>query len=154
MLTQEQLKERLHYNPETGVFTHKSVPNQNHRVNVGDVAGYHDERGYLSIMISNKRYPLHRLAFLYMTGSFPDKSVDHINQIRDDNTWSNLREVTPRENSANAKTNSKHGVGIRKRGERYLAYYTVGNKFITVGTFGSSQEATEARNDALFNLSA
>ena len=81
-LTQERLKELLHYDPETGYFTWKISPNN--AVKVGSVAGT-SMNNYIRIIIDHKAYLAHRLAFLYMEGYFPEHEVDHINRIRDDN---------------------------------------------------------------------
>ena len=99
MITQSQLKELLHYDPETGVFTRLKSTTSNARI--CDIAGYKKQDGYLLIGINIKQYFAHRLAFLYMTGKFPQKQIDHINTIRDDNRWSNLREANNQQNSYN-----------------------------------------------------
>ena len=46
-------------------------------------------------------FPAHRIAFLWMTGRWPEPETDHINGIRNDNRWSNLREVTVSQNQLN-----------------------------------------------------
>jgi len=99
MLTQSELKELLHYDPETGVFTW--LVRNGSGVEAGDVAGTLTLRGYWSIRYRRRSYRAHRLAFLYMTGSFPTLDVDHINGARGDNRWCNLREVTSRQNARN-----------------------------------------------------
>lgn len=121
MLTQDRLKELLSYNPETGVFTcaKKSV----HR-NVGDVVGGFS-LGYLVCLLEGKQYKLHRLAFLYMTGDFPSKALDHINGDRADNRWCNLREATVIENGRNRKIDYNNSTGVKglyHRKGRYASY--------------------------------
>ncbi len=65
MLTQERLKELLHYCPETGVFTHISPRSG---IRVGEVAGTKSKTCYVGLKIDGKIHKAHRLAFLYMTG--------------------------------------------------------------------------------------
>lgn len=91
LITQAELKELAVYNPETGVFTwtEKGAYNRKYKT-----MGYKHHQGYLTAVINKKYYSIHRLAFLYMEGYFPENQVDHINGIRDDNRWCNLREVT------------------------------------------------------------
>lgn len=67
MLTQETLKQALHYDPETGIWTWKIRPAL--CVQIGDRAGCLDKAGYRKIQIEKKSYKEHRLAFLYMTGA-------------------------------------------------------------------------------------
>lgn len=99
-LTQEKLKELLEYNPETGVFTWKKTINS--RAMKGYLAGTFDNEGYIVIRINGKAYKSHRLAFLYMLGKFPENLVDHINTIKCDNRWRNLREADGKENQWNS----------------------------------------------------
>lgn len=121
MITQEELKELLHYDPNTGLFTWKVV--RSNRYKVGNVAGF-SRSGYVDIGINNRGYRAHRLAFLYMTGLIP-KEVDHINRIRHDNRWENLRGCTSRENSENTSCNNEF-IGVRWHRDscQWVAYAT------------------------------
>src|ERR1700730_16891152 len=49
------------------------------RARVGGTAGGSRPDGYLRIGIGYQRYLAHRLAWLYMTGAWPKKAIDHIN---------------------------------------------------------------------------
>lgn len=122
-LTQERLKELLHYEPETGVFTWLVKPAN--WIKAGTVAGTIHARGYIYIKSNGKKYAAHRLAFLYMEGSFPEDQVDHINRERADNRWVNLRHADAYLN-ANNKTR-KVGItglrGITVKGSRYQVRY-------------------------------
>ena len=61
-------------------------------------------RGYRRIKLYGKAYPSHRLAFLYVEGRFPPNEVDHINGVRDDNRWVNIRHATHAQNGRNMKS--------------------------------------------------
>lgn len=82
MLTQSELKNKLTYNPETGLFGRKNK-----------IAGSLRPNGYIQIGINKKLFRAHRLAFLYMTGEWPKSDVDHIDMDRKNNKWANLREA-------------------------------------------------------------
>ena len=110
MITQKQLKELLYYDPKTGVFTWRVSTNS--RAPVGSVAGCSDNKGYRLIGIGGKSYKAHRLAFLYMTGSFPENQVDHINHDPADNRWENLRNVTNFENGRNQSLHKRNKTGV------------------------------------------
>ena len=106
MLTQEQLRELVTYHPESGLFTWKTSLRSDL---VGKLAGSRNTKGYIHIYVLGQRYKAHRLAFLYMTGQWPEDEVDHINRVRDDNRWINLRESDHLSNSRN-RTNNTSGV--------------------------------------------
>jgi hypothetical protein len=57
--------------------------------------------GYLVMSYKKKSYLCHRLAWLYVYGSYPKNVIDHINRVRDDNRISNLRDVTYTQNALN-----------------------------------------------------
>ena len=64
-LTQEQLRQEIHYDPETGIFMKMSVcrGGLKPKVLIGNVKS---SSGYLQIRISGKVHQAHRLAWLYM----------------------------------------------------------------------------------------
>lgn len=109
-LTQATLKELLTYNPETGIFIWRV---DRVRVRKGEVAGKLTPWGYVEIGISGQRYQAHRLAFLYMTGAMPKDYVDHINLIRSDNKWSNLRNATNSQNQMNTSKRANNTSGFK-----------------------------------------
>lgn len=110
ILTQDRLKELLHYNPDTGVFTRLT---DSIKFKSGDVAGYVDKDGYVQISLDGKRMPGHRLAFLYMSGELPKVFGDHKNGVRHNNAWENIREADKRENTRNAKSRKDNSSGFK-----------------------------------------
>lgn len=109
VLTASRLREVLNYDPRTGMFTW--LIDKGSRVKVGDVAGCKNKKGYVKVVIDQKQYTSHRLAFLWMTGEFPPHQVDHKNGVHDDNRWLNLREATGLENQQNHKINRNNTSG-------------------------------------------
>lgn len=146
MITQEFLKEVLNYNQYTGEFRWAKDIGKN--VKAGVLAGT-DHYGYIAIIIRKKKYRAHRLAFLYMTGSFPVNQVDHINRNRSDNRWINLRDVTQEINMRNcnlskANTSGFAGVSFHKGTGKFMAKIKVNNKAKYLGYFENAQEAYSA----------
>ena len=148
MLTQERLKELLDYDPETGVFTWKSIVFGSH-MKVGSVAGSMYSNGYLRIKINGKDYRAHRLAWLYMYGCWPTNQIDHINRVRDDNRIANLREATNKENQWNrgkqkSSTSGFTGVSWHKKSGKWQSRIAVNKKVIQLGVFNTPEEAHAA----------
>lgn len=117
------------------------------------VATSSDGRRYLLIHIDRYPFKAHRLAFLYEEGKLPDLQVDHINQDRGDNRWSNLRLVTALENSRNQKIpkNNKSGViGVfwRNSRKRWRSQIKVCGDDIRLGEFKDFFEAVCSRKSA------
>jgi hypothetical protein len=129
-MNQTTLKQILDYTPQTGVFTWRI--NRPPRGKAGAPAGYDNGSGYIKISVNGIAYYSHRLAFLWMLGEHPD-IVDHINGVRNDNRWANLRSVTQIQNGGN----TLHGVGVRFRYGRWYARYTK----VHLGVFDSRAEA-------------
>ena len=94
-LTAERLREVMSYDPETGVLTWRKKTGRKGRVVVGRAAGNYDPDGYICVRIDRKNYKAHRLAWLYVYGTWPDNRIDHIDGIKDNNAITNLlREYT------------------------------------------------------------
>lgn len=104
LITAARLREVLHYNPKTGVFTWR-VRTCN-RVKVGDVAGSPHPEGYLRIQIDGRQYLAHRLSRLHTTGKWPPDEIDHLYGNKSDNRPHRLRLATRSEN--------EHNKGLRK----------------------------------------
>ena len=150
ILTQARLKEQLHYDPETGIFTW--LVSSSPRVKIGDISGSLNGEGYLINQVNGRMYVTHRLAFLYMTGDIPEQ-VDHENHIRHDNRWANLRAATNKINQQNASIRKDNksgftGVNWHKSIEKWVAYINVDNVRIHLGCFSDVNDAIAARKSA------
>ena len=149
-LTQEKLKQLLRYDEHTGLFTWlvRGKGSQ-----VGAVGNLNKSTGYCRVMVYGTSYLAHRLTFFYVTGKWPKHHVDHINGVRSDNSWSNLREATSPENKKNTKlrydNNSGHtGVWWDKSRGKWVAKIGVDGKQVHLGRFTNKTEAIAARQAA------
>ena len=147
MLTQAYLKELLHYNQDTGVFT--NLTNRAPTIKVGDISGFTRKDNYVVIKIKSKAYKAHRLAWLYIHGEFPINLIDHINGIRNDNRISNLREATNRQNIQNLKSPRKDnksgylGVSYRKDCGKWRATLFFNGQNKSLGDYDTPEIASE-----------
>jgi len=94
----DELRKLICYDPLTGVFVWSKKVG---RHSEGKAAGWVHSRGYLCITINRCKVYAHRLAFILMKGCRPEADIDHINGIRTDNRWVNLRSVDRRTNLEN-----------------------------------------------------
>ena len=103
----------LHYNIDDGKFIwiKKSHPSVN--VQIGSEAGAIVTSGYRQIRLDNIAHMAHRLAWFYQTGCWPKSQIDHINNDRLDNRFSNLREATCSQNSCNSQRHVGNKTGYR-----------------------------------------
>lgn len=155
MLTQERVRELFDYDPDTGVliWIKKSAPQAN-TVKVGMPAGCVNKlSGYIDILHNRTTYKAHRIIYLYMTGMFPNTCIDHINGIKTDNRWVNLREASITENNRNKcinrnNTSGTTGVYFRKNRNTWVAEISSNSKMIRLGSFKDKHDAIRARKDA------
>jgi hypothetical protein len=151
-LTVERLKYLLSYDPETGIWTRIVTLNQMSRK--GTVAGTEHKAKrslaiYIRIKIDGKGYMAHRLAFLYMTGSWPVNQPDHKNTIGTDNRWENLRDATSSQNIANKKKDCRNksgfkGVYYSTQYQAFIASIKIRGKTTKIGIFDTAELASIA----------
>lgn len=144
MITQERLKELLHYDAASGAFTW--LIRTSNRIKIGDMAGTIHPRGYRHIRLDGKDYQAHRLAWLYVHGCFPAAGTDHINGVRDDNRIVNLREATHAENGQNRAMRSNNcsgflGVFWHRKACKWMAQIRFEGKQKYLGLFESPESA-------------
>lgn len=140
MPTAEFLRSRYDYDAETGHFTSRHT---------GKRVGFMTEKGYRRIGIDGVCHGEHRLAWLYMTGTVPPECMDHINGVRDDNRWANLRPATMRQNRFNSRKRTAvspfKGVRRTRQNKRgWEATITIGGRSQWLGSFYSAEEAQAA----------
>lgn len=155
MLTVDKLKSRLSYDPDTGLFTWISKASGNSRVKIGQVAGTKDDKGYVVIKLEGKVYKAHRLAFLYMTGEWPDHFIDHRDLDPGNNRWANLREATNADNQANRLPSGQSGAkGVvwHKKDKKWQAQLTRDGKTIYLGQYDSMAQAAMVYRTAARDL--
>ena len=134
-ITQNRLKEILHYNQNTGVFTWTSNAPRNRMRS----AGYKNNIGYIRIRCDGILYLAHRLAWLYVYGKLPKLDIDHIDKNPSNNKISNIREVKHSINMKNQKLYSQnvtgiHGVYLRDAGS-WMVSISDSGKQVYGGTF-------------------
>jgi HNH endonuclease len=140
-MTPERLRELLSYDEHTGEFL-RLVDRGRERA--GTMAGTINSRGYRCIKIDRKLYKAHRLAWLYMTGSWPSAEIDHIDVNPSNNRFSNLRLATRAQNSMNKKVqlNNTCGFkGVRKNGTRWEARIRIEGQLVSIGQFVTPEMA-------------
>jgi hypothetical protein len=147
-LTAERLRELLHYEPLTGIFTW--LVSTNGRVIVGDVAGCVGEDGYSRISIDGRKYMAHRLAWFYVHGEWPGGRLDHRKNKcfadKSDNRIANLRPASHSGNLANTGPSSNNssgfkGVSWHKQLQKWAAQIEHNGKRIYLGLYPSAREA-------------
>lgn len=142
--TQERVKELLIYDPDTGIFIWRVDVGRWGRIKAGTVTGSLCGNGYLYISFDGERFVAHNLAWLYMTGEWPNGLVDHINMKTTDNRFSNLRLTDRRGNAENNKAKLKPDYGVYKHKHRYKVQFYVNQKNTHFGLFDTFTEAIEA----------
>lgn len=154
MLTQDELKKQVHYDPVTGEFTRIGyycrwgafvIRNKKLTETSDD--------GYIVIRIGGQVYKAHRLVFLYIDNLTLDSNqqVDHINGNRSDNRYINLRISNLQENMKNKSTyknNSTGVIGVCRFGNRFRARININGKRLSLGLFDTVEEAAIVRQKA------
>lgn len=142
ILTRDRLCELIVYDPVSGILRWKK---SRANLKAGSVAKSRLD-GYLRIRVDGKSYMAHRLAWLYMTGEWPSGQIDHINGVRDDNRFVNLRDVETNENRRNRKKNLNStsgfkGVSFKRWQHQWVARIQTDGRRLHLGYFDTAEEA-------------
>ncbi|EFQ9579820.1 HNH endonuclease [Salmonella enterica] len=135
---------RVKCDPITGLFTWAVSCG---KISKGDIANYHNDAGYITL--GKKRLRAHRVAWFIHYGYVPEYEIDHINNIRDDNRISNLREASDCENARNTKisksnTSGYKGVHFCKYTGKWRATVKMYGKSYHLGRFSDKEAAHKA----------
>ena len=136
------IKDNLKYDPDTGKLWW--IKEGRNRV-TSKPAGGLDDRGYIAFKFGGKKHYAHRLAFLLMGEPIP-RQVDHINGVRDDNRWCNLRPACHSTNQQNKKfmtnnTSGYRGVYWDKGAKKWRAVIGLKGKINYLGLYDCPKEA-------------
>lgn len=142
IILQKELKNILYYDPESGLFTW--VNDLTNGVKAGELAGtVRGNTKLLYISINSTRYRADKLAFLYMTGIYPEYEIKHKNGARFINSWDNLEmEIKPEIKNYGKGGNKIRGVTCNSD---YKVIIVHDGKRCYLGTYTDFDEAVCAR---------
>jgi hypothetical protein len=151
LITHERLLEVLSYEPETGEFWWRIRIGSRCPMNrpAGTPTGF--QKKYLKVAIDGRSYTLHRLAWFYMTGRWPNPECDHRDLNERNNRWSNLREATRVQNGLNRRlhknnTSGYKGISWHKKYKKWRAYVFVDGKKVEK-LFDRKEDAMQHRKN-------
>lgn len=151
ILTTNILRRHLHYAPSTGTFTRLLGTHK------GTVTDGKNRSGHVRIYVAGVREYAHRLAWLYMKGSWPVTGIDHRDGVPSNNAWGNLRLATNKQNQENwtqrrATRSGIRGVTWNEPAGRWVARIHHNGQRMHLGYFYSKEDATVARKTAEHRL--
>ena len=146
MITQAMLKAVAIYDPNTGLFTRRVNAS---KAKAGTVMNHSRKDGYQTISLFGEKQLAHRMAWLYVHGTYPTNDLDHIDGNPTNNSFSNLREATRTENLQNMRHPRKNrsspvnGVKWSKKRGKYCVQVVVDRKSYWGGYHESLDDAIE-----------
>ncbi len=107
------------------------------------------QKGYMCGGLLGKTCLAHRVIWKMVTGEEPD-TIDHVNGIKSDNRWANLRSVSNAENHRNMplqknNTSGFPGVSLHRRDNVWTAMISVDGKPRYLGRYRCKTGAILAR---------
>lgn len=148
----EEVDKLFRYNPTTGEFIWREDRGP---ARAGCVAGWIGKQsGYAYLKIGERDYAAHRVAWLFMTGGWPTKEIDHKDTNRSNNRWANLREAKHGQNQSNSKLYKNNRLGFKgvstipTRPDMYRARIRKDGREISLGVWPSPEQAHAAYIEA------
>lgn len=152
-VSREFLLKYFIYQPSNGRFRWR-VSRSRQSKRLGD-AGKVSSWGYRELKVEGNVFYVHRLAFFWLHGFWPEQ-VDHKNNIKSDNSASNLRAASQSQNQHNTSLRATNTSGIKgvcwdKRKGLWYSRIGVNGKVISLGYFPDKSSAAcavfSARNE-------
>lgn len=129
-LTKDLLQELFYYNKNTGIFHWKvKKPGVKHTDDISTICA----QGYKVVTLNRKRYYVHRLVWILVTGKDANGFIDHKNRDKADNRFDNLRVVSKSQNEHNTSKRKSNKTGYKnisyyKSSASYVAEYMLNGK--------------------------
>ena len=157
---QKYLQECFNYDPHTGILVWGDRPAHHFKTltafktyntkSKGKAAGSINRAGRRIVsVVKGEQFIATRVIWKMVTGEDPPDFIDHENQIKDDDRWSNLRAATKAQNEYNTgvRKNSRTGyknVCFSSRENLFRAYITKDRKQYHIGYYSSPEAAHNA----------
>ncbi len=151
MITQERVRELFDYCPQRGKLIWR-ISNSS-RARVGNIAGYIDTDGYRRVSVDGRKCQATNVIWLWVTGEWPDETIDHKDGNQSDDRWDNLRHAdrsqqqwntgVPRNNLSGCK-----GIYWEARRKKWYAQITAKGTRKHLGYFDLKEDAITARRSA------
>lgn len=136
------LWDKYSYNPFTGALHRKDTDRE--------LKGNHSTRSHQLSIHGKARHPYAVVVWAFMTGTWPNDVIDHIDRDPYNHSWWNLRELTHRENVLNNRR-ARTGAYPTPYGKWYSRILVNGrSKYL--GVFQSKEQAQAAYAAALLEL--
>ena len=156
----DDLREWLAYDLETGKFTVKKLRPSQNRNKIGDEVGVIVD-GRFQIKTGGIKYSRSRLAWFFAYGAMPDGVIEHINGDLLDDRLCNLREASRNDVSRKIEINKRNstgypGVSFHKKSGKFSAQVRMNGNNYYLGLYDDPKEASVARQmsrDFLFGNS-
>ena len=124
----------------------------------GRLLAFHlTNQGYYALNLCKEglleKFTVHKLVSIAFLKHKPNKFscvIDHLNSIKTDNFYKNLKETSSRYNSTRyKKSNFDNSLGVQPRNDKYFSCISVNGKTINLGTFDTKEEASLYYQNAL-----
>ena len=137
------LRENFTYNRETGQLKSKG---RDRKITL-------TSEGYEGIYLLGRYRMVHRLIWQIVTGNPPVNKIDHINGVKNDNRWINLREANSHQNGCNRLIGKDNKSGFKnvyfnKAIGKFRAHIMKLGEQKHLGYFSTAQEAHKAYIEA------
>jgi hypothetical protein len=144
------IRRLFEYDTDTGVLSWAMDAGRHGRIKAGTEAGYAhtdtDGYTYRYVVMDGRHYRTTHLIWAWMTGEWPQRTIDHKDQNTINDRWSNLREADNSQQKQNnrkrrdSKTGFKCIVRDKERGQ-YRWQVVVNGKRIKGRRFDTAEEA-------------